>query len=60
MTVKGDLTRKAEKELMQLDNTELRYQEEFSFPNTLNVSKAALLSLLVVTLLTLLEEPLSL
>ena len=41
MTVKGDLTRKAEKELMQLDNTELRHQKEFSFPNTNNVSKAA-------------------
>ena len=53
MTVKGDLTRKAEKELMQLDNTELRHQEEFSFPNTNNVSKGcAPLSLLE----TLLEE----
>ena len=51
MTVKGDLTQKAEKELMQLDNTELRYQEEFSFPNTLNVSQAAPLPLPVTPLL---------
>lgn len=50
MTVKGDLTHKAEKELRQLDNTELCYQEEFRFPNTLNVSKAAPLPLLVTRL----------
>ena len=50
ITVKGDLTQMAEEELGQLANTELRYLEEFGFPNIKSVSQAAPLPLLVTCL----------